>query len=75
MYLLDLSKLLIYNLDVDCTAAQNRDANTFSDETTVYVLRALADVSVCFPVLGVELKLQLLNVISLCKMIEQTLNL
>ena len=47
------------------TAAQNRGANTFSDEMAVYVLRALGDVVDCFLVLGVELELQCLYHISL----------
>ena len=48
-----------------CTAAQERGANTFSDEMAVYVLLALGDVVDCSLILGVELELQFLNHISL----------
>ena len=51
---------------------QKRGANTFSDEMAVYVLLALGDVVDCFLVLGVELELQFLNHICLCKIIEQS---
>ena len=57
------------------TAAQRYDANSFSDKTAVYVLRALGDVFDCFLVLGVELELQSLNHISYCKIIEKSRNL
>ena len=47
------------------TAAQKRGANTFSDEMAVCVLLALGDVVDCFLVLGVKLKQQFLNHLSL----------
>ena len=43
----------------------------FLYEMAVYVSRAVRDVVDCFLVLGVELELQFLNHISLCKIIEQ----